>query len=223
MNAGKRNIVGLCGLISSGKDTTAMALVNQGYVQLSFAGELKRTVAHVFNLELDLLLGTSEISRKYREQIIPRIGVSPRELLRQTGESMRKIHPKVWIDHVEKEMMSAIDRGHHKFVVSDVRHLNEYKFVRNCGGSMVEVSNGNKPEWVTLMHEDGIRSDDYLDKDFKLPRYLKDVHITEWLMQCADIQDSLDFDIVNDGSIMELGAQIGKLRLILEGDDKTSV
>jgi len=218
MNVGKRSIVGLCGLIGSGKDTTAMALVNQGYVQLSFGKELKRTVAQVFNFDIDLLLGVSDISRNYREQIIPRIGLSPRELLQQTGESMRKIHPKVWVDHVEKEMMDCIDRGHHKFVISDVRHLNEYQFVKNCGGLMVEISDGNKPEWVTLMHEDGMRSDDsYSEKSYKLPDYLKDVHITEWLMQCVDIQDALDFDIVNNGSIMDLGTQIEDLRSILEG------
>lgn len=217
MNVEKRKIIGLCGLIGSGKDTVAISLANDGYIQLSFAAELKRIVAQIFNLDINLLLGVSDISREYREQIIPRIGVSPRALLRQTGEAMRKIHPKVWVDHVEKEMMEFIALGHRKFVISDVRHLNEYRFVRNCGGLMGEITNGDKPEWVMSMHEDGMRSDDdYSAKGYTLPGYLEGVDMTEWLMQCVDIQDALDFDIVNNKSLMWLNTQVDDLKLMAE-------
>ena len=204
----KRKIIGLCGLIGSGKDTVAASLVNQDYLQLSFAAELKRTVARVFNLDINLLLGVSDISRDYREQIIPRIGVSPRVLLQQTGEAMRKIHPKVWVDHVEKEMMNHIALGHRKFVISDVRYPNERKFIADCGGLAGEVVKGEKPEWSKLMVEAGFHSYEPGIFGFKRPTYLAGIHKSEWLMQCVDMQDGLDFTIEDNCASEDLEMEV---------------
>ena len=213
----KRKIIGLCGLIGSGKDTVAASLVRQGYLQLSFADELKRTVAQIFNLELDLLLGVSDISRDYREQIIPRIGVSPRVLLQQTGEAMRKIHPKVWVDHVEKAMQVCIDQGHRKFVISDVRYPNERKFIADCGGLAGEVVKGEKPEWSKLIEEAGFHSYEPGVFGFKRPAYLAGIHKSEWLMQCVDMQDGLDFTIENNGSIEDLEKEVDVISKAMDG------
>ena len=65
-------IIGICGLIGSGKDTIADHLVDDhSFVKLSFADKLKDSVATMFDWNRDLLDGKTEQSRKWREQMDP--------------------------------------------------------------------------------------------------------------------------------------------------------
>ena len=51
-------LIGICGLIGSGKDTVAERLVNEhGYKRDSFAKSLKDAVASMFNWDRDMLEG----------------------------------------------------------------------------------------------------------------------------------------------------------------------
>ena len=62
-------IVGICGLIGSGKGTVADFLVNdKGFTKLSFADKLKDSVATLFDWPRELLEGDTEESRQWREQ-----------------------------------------------------------------------------------------------------------------------------------------------------------
>jgi len=62
-------IIGICGLIGSGKDTVADYLVNEhGYRRESFANPLKDAVAAVFGWDREMLEGRSKESRQWREQ-----------------------------------------------------------------------------------------------------------------------------------------------------------
>ena len=62
-------IIGICGLIGSGKDTIADHLVkDHNFVKISFADKLKDTVATLFEWDRDLLDGKTEQSRLWREQ-----------------------------------------------------------------------------------------------------------------------------------------------------------
>ena len=63
-------IVGIAGLIGSGKDTIADYLVNShGFKRESFAGTLKDAVASVFGWDRILLEGRTSSAREWREQI----------------------------------------------------------------------------------------------------------------------------------------------------------
>ena len=65
-------IVGICGLIGSGKDTIADHLVqDHNFVKISFADKLKDTVATLFDWDRTLLDGKTEQSRLWREQEDP--------------------------------------------------------------------------------------------------------------------------------------------------------
>ena len=62
-------IIGIVGLIGSGKDTMADYLVNvHGFRRDSFAATLKDAVSAVFGWDRDMLEGRSRSSRAWREQ-----------------------------------------------------------------------------------------------------------------------------------------------------------
>ena len=62
-------IIGMCGLIGTGKDTVADILVNNyNFIKVSFADKLKDGVATVFSWDREMLEGTTDESRTWREQ-----------------------------------------------------------------------------------------------------------------------------------------------------------
>ena len=62
-------LIGLVGLISSGKDTVANRLVSHhGFIQDSFAKSLKDAVSNIFGWSREMLEGNTKESRAWREQ-----------------------------------------------------------------------------------------------------------------------------------------------------------
>ena len=62
-------LIGVVGLIGSGKGTVSDRLVEQhGYQKDSFAKSLKDAVAAMFNWDRNLLEGDTDASRQWREQ-----------------------------------------------------------------------------------------------------------------------------------------------------------
>ena len=86
-------IIAICGLIGSGKDTTADYLVNiHQFRRDSFARTLKDAVAVVFGWDRELLEGRTKESRAWREQVdawwATRLGIpdlTPRWVLQNWG------------------------------------------------------------------------------------------------------------------------------------------
>lgn len=146
-------IIGVCGLIGSGKDTIADYLVNiHGFRRDSFANSLKDAVSAVFGWDRDMLEGRSRHSREWREQVdawwAHRLGIphlTPRWILQHWGTDVIRnaFHDDIWIASLENKLRSTTD----DVVISDCRFPNEIEAIRAQGGSVIRVVRGADPDW----------------------------------------------------------------------------
>lgn len=145
-------IIGITGLIGSGKDTAANYLItHHKFKKESFANTLKDAVAAVFGWDRELLEGQSKHSREWREQVdewwSDRLGreITPRLVLQQWGtEVCRKaFHDDIWIASVENKLRKTKD----DIVISDLRFPNELRAIKNSGGITIRITRGQNPEW----------------------------------------------------------------------------
>ena len=146
-------ILGVCGLIGSGKDTIADYLVNfHEFKRDSFANSLKDAVSVVFGWDREMLEGRTKQSREWRERVDPwwskRLGMpnlTPRWVLQYWGtEVCRKgFHDDVWIASLENKLQNTTDN----VVISDCRFVNEVSAIKNAGGKVIWVKRGGLPMW----------------------------------------------------------------------------
>jgi hypothetical protein len=146
-------IIGICGLIGSGKDTIADYLQNiHQFRRESFAHALKDAVAQIFGWDRELLEGRTKESRHWREQIdtwwakrlnMPHL--TPRHVLQVWGTEVarRSFHDDLWIAALENKLRKTTD----DVVISDCRFPNEIKSIKNAGGIVIRVVRGPEPDW----------------------------------------------------------------------------
>tara|TARA_B100000003_G_scaffold118475_1_gene106211 strand:+ start:224 stop:817 length:594 start_codon:yes stop_codon:yes gene_type:complete len=185
-------IIGICGLIGSGKGTVADILVEQhNYEKLSFADKLKDGVSSVFGWDRQMLEGDTDASRKWREEEdkfwTEETGetVTPRLILQLFGtDCMRNgFYDGIWVSLVKQELLKNKDKN---YVIPDVRFENEAKMIRSLGGRICQVRRGPDPLWFRL----------YKD----LGQEPTDVHKSEWAW--ANVQ--MDYILANDGTPEDL-------------------
>jgi hypothetical protein len=149
-------IIGICGLIGSGKDTIADYLQNiHQFRRESFAHTLKDAVAQVFGWDRDLLEGRTKESRAWREQVDPwwaeRLkmpNLTPRYVLQVWGTEVARqgFHDDIWIAALENKLRKTTD----DVVISDCRFPNEIKSIKSAGGIVIRVVRGSDPEWYEI-------------------------------------------------------------------------
>ena len=180
-------LIGLVGLIGSGKDTVAERLItHHGYKRDSFAKSLKDAVSSMFNWDRELLEGNTSESRKWREQPdefwSKRMGkeVTPRWVLQYFGtEVMRQsMYDAIWVDSVIGRYKGD------KTVISDTRFQNEIKTIKAHSGKILLVKRGELPTREEMQNNGS--------------------HQSEWDW----IGSNFDYTIENNSSIEELNANV---------------
>ena len=189
-------LIGVVGLISSGKGTVSDRLVEKhGYQKDSFAKSLKDAVASMFNWDRQMLEGDTESSRYWREQPdkfwSEKFGkpVTPRWVLQYFGTEVMRGHmyDAIWVDSC---------MGRYKgqnTVIADTRFPNEVKQIRAHGGKIILVKRGDDPDWFV----------DYIEGNVEP----KGIHTSEY----AWAKEEFDFVIENNGAKEELYSKIDQL------------
>ena len=163
-------LIGIVGLIGSGKDTVAERLVtHHGYKRDSFAKSLKDAVSSMFNWDRDMLEGNTTSSRHWREQPdkfwSEKMGkeVTPRLILQQFGtEVMRgQMYDGIWVDSVIGRYKGE------NTVISDTRFINEIKTIKAHGGIVVLVKREEIPTKEEMQKQGAHQSEwDWIGSDF---------------------------------------------------------
>jgi len=152
-------IIGLIGLINSGKGTVGSMLIEQGFRHESFANSLKDATASIFNWDRAMLEGDTSASRVQRETVdewwnerlkIP--DFTPRVALQILGTDILRnhFHEDIWVLSMEARIKDAKQN----VVITDVRFPNEVRSIRELGGKIVRIKRGDDPEWFSLAASD---------------------------------------------------------------------
>lgn len=208
-----KKIIGLVGLIGSGKNSAAEYLIAAyNFKQESFASSLKDTLSCIFGWDRSKLEGISELDRTWRNQIdiwwAQRLNIpdlTPRKMLQQIGTDLFRnhFHNDIWVAILENKLQKYSEN----IVITDCRFPNEIEVIRKLGGIIVRVKRGIEPEWFN----DAL----YLNQnpDTKYRDFLQDrldrnnIHSSE----IAWIGTEFDYILENDKSLVDLYLQVDKL------------
>ncbi len=191
-------IIGICGLIGSGKGTVGDILVEQGFTKVSFADKLKDGVATIFGWNRAMLEGDTDESRQWREQPddfwTQETGrnITPRIVLQEFGtECMRDgFDDGVWVSLLKKQMLDSPG----DYVIPDVRFRNEQDMIRELGGEIWRVQRGDVPEWYGCAMLDNTTGSNLMES--------YDVHVSEY--KWIDMNNKFNSTIYNNGTLEQL-------------------
>jgi len=189
-------IIGICGLIGSGKDTVAQQLIdNHNFVKISFADKLKDAVAVMFNWNRELLDGKTDESRAWREKedaywtAETGRSITPRLVLQEFGtECMREgFFDGIWVSLTKQHILNNPDKN---FVLPDTRFPNEAKMLYEIDGEVWRVKRGQDPVWFRIYQDVGVEP--------------KDVHPSEWAWAHTKFTQTIE----NNGTLEQLRNQV---------------
>lgn len=131
-------LIGLHGLARTGKDTAATYLAaHYALLSYAFAEPLKLAIAQMFNLTAEHIEGA------LKEQPLPGIGKSPRQLMQLLGTDWGRdlVHRELWLLLAEQNLqhMAELHQDMQGAVLRDVRFENEAAWVRSKGGVIVHI------------------------------------------------------------------------------------
>ncbi len=208
-------LIGICGLINSGKDTIANTLINEySFKKDSFASSLKDILSILFNWDRSLLEGDTEESRNWRNQVdiwwseklnIP--DFTPRKAMQLIGTDSIKnnFNNNIWVYTVLKRLENS--KENENIVITDCRFPSEIEAIRKKGGIIIRVIR-NLPIWYDL----GLKASNGCKRSIQKCNELN-IHSSEY----SHLSIKEDHTIYNDGNINELQ---NKIRILISSLNK---
>ena len=192
-------IIGICGLIGSGKGTVADHLVEEyGFQKVSFADALKDATAQMFEWPRHLLEGDTVESRKWRETPdafwTNELGyeVTPRYVLQKFGTECMRVgfYDGVWVSIVKRKILNSPGTN---WVIPDTRFPNEIKMINSIDGQVWRVKRGDDPCWMKEYIDYGIEP--------------TDIHSSEW----SWAKSNFDQVITNNTNLEDLYQKVREI------------
>lgn len=177
-------IIGISGKARSGKDTFANMLAEElnsvshpSYVNMAFAHELKLRCQAAFDLSYEQLWGDDKevLDKRYMkpeksyayepaDDKLPDRYWTAREIMQNYGAFYRTIDNEFWIKNLFRV---AEDKEYTNVIVTDVRYMNEAKYIQHKkGGYVIRVERGSKDDVHNMQHPSEVELDNYGDFDF---------------------------------------------------------
>ena len=215
-------IIGICGLIGSGKGTVADVLDDEhGFQKISFADKLKDAVSVLFDWDRDMLEGDTVISRDFRETPdiywTRKLGIdnfTPRLALQLIGTEIMRTHfnQDIWLDSLEYRIRKQANNDK-CIVVSDARFKNELDLVKELGGVVIHVIRDELPDW----YETAVAANkgSVPAKHTMETRY-HSVHASEWKWVGYDF----DYEIQNDSTLEDLNIKVNNIWQEIQNNTK---
>lgn len=126
-------VIGISGKLGSGKDFITTNVIipvlekrKQRYLQLAFADQIKINVMTKNGIEYD--------------DVYLRKTESSRQLLQIEGTEVGRTADKdIWVNFLDNWITVHFNRGIDTFVVSDVRFMNEFDYIKNSSSIMIKI------------------------------------------------------------------------------------
>jgi hypothetical protein len=159
----------LSGKARAGKDTLFTYLALRGFKRMAFADELKAENRKLFKLTVEHTDG------KLKDQPCDKLGGhTPRELLIDFGNMVRKFVPTYWVDVVFNKL-KALNPGA-RIAITDARYPNEIDILKRLPDAMVMTVRIERHSSRDSMVDENTKQsvsetalDSYKDWDFVLP------------------------------------------------------
>jgi len=175
----KGRLLGLGCTQRVGKDTVAEYLVGEhGWVQFAFADNVRALTSALYPDVADAVYHTNWEEAKEDLEV--------RKALIDVGVEVRRhTHPDVWIWAIAEQVAKVRNQGK-DVVISDVRFLDEVRFVRQTGGRNICLTREGSPQA-------DLRSESLTEADFDY------VHRNDG--DIDELYEWVDDFIINDGAV----------------------
>jgi dephospho-CoA kinase len=81
--------------------------------------------------------GIKRVARAYFPHIVNQ--GKPRKLYQFIGQKFREIDPDVWVKDLDRTMINLMEQGVQNFIVTDVRQMNEYRYLKEKGFTIIKI------------------------------------------------------------------------------------
>lgn len=135
--------IAITGPQQSGKSTVARQLVDHhGFVSLEFSEPIERMIRALITPVIGVPLADLYINNpEYKEQPLPKFGVSYRDMGRRLGSEWgRHLSPKMWLTYLDVVFDDAVQYDPTGIVMPGLRLPVEAEWVRQRGGSVWMVT-----------------------------------------------------------------------------------